>query len=200
MTGPFIYPSAPHVRRHGPRGYADAASYRPWLRDEFCFRCVYCLLRESWGLARGMFGIDHFLPTSLHPKKAGQYDNLVYACTTCNLAKGKRTLPDPCLALVQSGIQVLEDGTLVTHTKEARRLVRVLGLDSAEYVEFRRLWIDIIALIRVHDGTLHQRLMGFPENLPQLQRLRPPRGNTRPEGIGQSWLARKERGELPELY
>lgn len=53
MTFPFNYPDAPHRRRHGPRGYADYASYRPWLRDEFTFRCVYCLLREQWGLVRG---------------------------------------------------------------------------------------------------------------------------------------------------
>ena len=45
----FTYPSEPDVRRHGPQGYADAASYRPWLRDEFAFRCVYCLFREQWG-------------------------------------------------------------------------------------------------------------------------------------------------------
>jgi hypothetical protein len=33
----FTYPAEPHRRRHGPQGYADAASYRPWLRDEFAF-------------------------------------------------------------------------------------------------------------------------------------------------------------------
>ncbi len=40
MTPLFVYPTLPHVRRHGPRGYADYPSYRPWLRDEFAFRCV----------------------------------------------------------------------------------------------------------------------------------------------------------------
>ena len=49
MTDPFSYPAAAHVRRHGPQGYADYPSYLPWLRDEFSFRCVYCLLREQWG-------------------------------------------------------------------------------------------------------------------------------------------------------
>ena len=60
MSAPFDYP-APHLRRHGPMGYADYASYRPWLRDEFSFRCVYCLLREQWGRVRGLFDLDHFL-------------------------------------------------------------------------------------------------------------------------------------------
>ena len=52
---PFRYPEQPHVRRHGPQGYVTLESYRPWLRDEFTFRCVYCLLREQWGRARGSF-------------------------------------------------------------------------------------------------------------------------------------------------
>jgi hypothetical protein len=56
----FDYPPGPHVRRHGPRGYADLESFRPWLRDEFDFRCVYCLLREQWGRTRGTFELDYF--------------------------------------------------------------------------------------------------------------------------------------------
>ena len=35
----FEYPSELHVRRHGPRGYRDYRSYKPWLRDEFDFCC-----------------------------------------------------------------------------------------------------------------------------------------------------------------
>ena len=45
----FVYPEVPHSRRHGPKGYADCYQYHPWLRDEFSFRCVYCLSRERWG-------------------------------------------------------------------------------------------------------------------------------------------------------
>jgi len=45
----FRYTATPHVRRHGPCGYGDVESYRPWLRDEFTFRCLYCLFREQWG-------------------------------------------------------------------------------------------------------------------------------------------------------
>jgi hypothetical protein len=81
MTIPFIYPPGPHVRRHGPAGYADHTGYQPWLRDEFSFRCVYCLLREQWGRVGGVFDIDHFLPVSNRPDLAAEYDNLLYACT-----------------------------------------------------------------------------------------------------------------------
>jgi hypothetical protein len=44
----FRYPAAPHRRRHGPHGYAIIESFRPWLRDEFAFGCVYCRYREQW--------------------------------------------------------------------------------------------------------------------------------------------------------
>jgi hypothetical protein len=101
MTTPFTYPAAPHVRRHGPQGYADHASYRPWLRDEFTFRCVYCLLREQWGRVSATFDIDHFLPVAHHPELAATYDNLLYSCATCNVGKGAQRLPDPCRVFVQ---------------------------------------------------------------------------------------------------
>ena len=64
MSTPFLYPPAPHVRRHGPQGYAG---YLPWLRDEFSFCCVYCLLREQWCRVRGVYAIDHFLPVAPPP-------------------------------------------------------------------------------------------------------------------------------------
>lgn len=44
------------------------------------------------------------------------------------------------------------------------------------------------------------QLMGFPDDLPDLSRLRPPEGNSRPEGVQQSYFAQRQRGELPETY
>ena len=36
----FRAAETPHVRCHAPKGYQDYRSYKPWLRDEFPFRCV----------------------------------------------------------------------------------------------------------------------------------------------------------------
>ena len=47
---------------------------------------------------------------------------------------------------------------------------------------------------------LHRKLMGYPDDLPDLRGLRPPGGNMRPEGVSASCHARRERGELPETY
>jgi hypothetical protein len=196
----FRYPDAPHVRRHGPRGYIDYGSYRPWLRDEFTFRCVYCLLREQWGRVRGIFDIEHFLPIAHHPGQSRAYHNLLYGCATCNAAKGSQLVPDPCRVLLSQDVTVGEDGRILASTPEAARVIRILGLDDAEYTEFRLLWLGIIRLAERYDPTLYHRLMGFPDDLPDLARRRPPGRNKRPEGVAESYFARRSRGALPPTY
>jgi len=196
----FNYPAEQHVRRHGPQGYAGAESFRPWLRDEFSFRCVYCLLREMWGLVPGVFGVDHFLAVVSHPGRTLSYDNLLYCCTTCNGAKGKRRLPNPEKVLIASEVQVNEDGTIEGKTRAARCLIRVLGLNDSEYIEFRMVWLDIVALARERDPKLYARLMGFPADLPNLASLRPPKANTRPQGVEECYFAQRHRGSLPATY
>jgi hypothetical protein len=200
MTVPFEYPVNPHQRRHGPRGYADYASYRPCLRGEFAFRCVYCLQRERWVPPAAVLEIDHFLPVAINPDLTTEYDNLLYCCSTCNAAKRARLLPDPTTVLVREAVDVEADGTIRPHTPEASRLMALLGLDSAAYTEFRLLWIGIVAMAERHAPDLFARLMGYPVDLPDLAALRPPGGNTRPDGIAESNRQRRERGELPATY
>jgi hypothetical protein len=196
---PFVYPDSAHVRLHGPYGYSDYARFRPWLRDEFRFRCVYCLTREQWGLVKGLYDLDHFLSQARYPEAALDYDNLLYACRTCNSAKGRELVPNPCDCLLRGHVIVNEDGSIEGRTTESRRLIRKLGLDDAEYREFRRMWIDVVALARGRDPDLFQRLMKYPDNLPNLATLRPV-GNSRPQGVRQSCYARRQRGQLPETY
>lgn len=200
MTTPFIYPSAPHVRRHGPMGYADYASYRPWLRDEFSFRCVYCLIREQWGRVRGVYDIDHFLPVVNHVGLALDYDNMLYVCATCNSAKGSREVPDPLLVLTSPNVHVGEDGVMQAATPEAARLIKLLGLNGKLAVEFRLLWIGIVALAAKGDNDLYRQLMAYPSELPDLGSLKPPGGNSRPDGVTASLFAQKLRNELSATY
>jgi hypothetical protein len=200
MTIPFQYPPLPHSRRHGPQGYADYSRFLPWLRDEFSFRCVYCLLRERWETGTAFFHIDHFKPAPHRPDLVTDYDNLLYACVKCNLAKGIRLLPDPLSVLTIAVVRVELDGTIhADGNSDAARLIELLGLNSPEYTRFRKLWIDIVALAR-QDVDLCQRLLGYPANLPDLRRQRPPHGNTRPAGVEQSAFAQRKRGELPSYY
>lgn len=197
---PFTYPATVHIRRHGPQGYADPNSYRPWLRDEFSFRCVYCLLREQWGQVRGFYAIDHFLAVAHHPDQALVYDNLLYACAGCNAVKAARAVPDPLVVLTSEAVRVTEDGRLHADTQEVARLIELLGLDCDQLAEFRMLWMGIVALAKQHEPALYQKLMGYPADLPDLAALRPPGGNMRPGGIEQSCYARRQSGTLPETY
>ena len=196
----FDYPITPHTRKHGPVGYATYAAYRPWLRDEFTFRCVYCLAREQWGRVTGEFGVDHFQPQTRSPQQALDYENLLYCCQSCNALKGNADIPDPCATLTAEHVRVKANGTIEGLTREARKTIRVLALDSESCNRWRRLWLRNMELAAEHSRDQYVQLMGFPDDLPDLSRLRPPVGNSRPEGIEQSYFAQRQRGELPETY
>jgi hypothetical protein len=146
------------------------------------------------------FSLDHFLPVWVHPEHQRSYDNLLYACVACNQSKGATLLPDPTQMLLDGAVRVKEDGRIEAMTHEARRIIRMLGLDGSEETEARLLWIGITALAQRTDPALYPRLMGFPGELPDLQRLRPPGGNTRPEGVAICFHAQKREGTLPATY
>lgn len=196
MTQPFVYPAEPHVRRHGPRGYADASGFKPWLRDEFVFRCVFCLDRETW--QKSTLDVEHFEPASLVPQRRLDYGNLLYACRTCNGAKSDTTVPDPCQHLLRGTVSMDENGTLTATTPESERIIDSLALNAARHREYRRMWRRVIEVVQVSDPGLYQVLMGYPTVLPDLERLRPPGGNARPDGVAESCRLRRLRGELPE--
>lgn len=95
---------------------------------------------------------------------------------------------------------ILDDGKVAATEPEGQRLIAQLRLNSSEMIHFRRLWLEIVAMAEGGNPRLYQRLMGFPNDLPDLRTLHPPEGNVRPEGIEQSYLVRRERGQLPDLY
>lgn len=196
---PFSYPPESLERRHGPDGYKDYLSYRPWLRDEFSFRCVYCLVRERWGRVTGEFDLDHFIPQVQEPAKAVKYANLLYACHTCNLRKGQHLLPDASSSLTAECVRVYADGTILPLTADAERIIRVLCLNSSKLKQWRRLWVRIVELAEQHDDEQYRQLMGYPDDLPDLSACAVP-SNAKKDGIAQSCFARRERGELPETY
>jgi hypothetical protein len=136
--------------------------------------------------------IDHFYAIAYRPELKVDYDNLLLVCPICNVLKGSLVLPDPCHVLTSDAVMVNEDGTIQTQKREARRLIRTLGLNERPATEFRLLWNSIATLARRFDPVLWQKLMGFPDDLPDLRRLKPPCGNSRPEGIEQSCQAQRE--------
>jgi len=199
---PFAFPSGVHVRRHGPAGWLDYRRYRPWLRDEFSFRCVYCLYRERWMDVRRGYQIDHFVPQKFRPDLRTDYDNLLYLCAACNNYKGAVLLPDPCQVPLCECLRFNDDGTveaLDPHQYEGQQLIDILELDQPQLIEFRRSRIGAIRSHLVHDPDLYLHDMGYPSDLPDLTLDIPPR-NMRPGGVAESCRSRLNAGILPIVY
>ena len=109
-------------------------------------------------------------------------------------------MPDPLVVLFRANAFVTEDGVLHTTTPEAARLVELLALDRPQATELRMTWIGIIALAKKHDETLYCKLMGYPDDLPNLSLLRLPGGKCKSESIATSFFALRSNGSLPETY
>lgn len=195
----FDYPESRAQRIHGPMGYSSYESFRPWLRDEFTFRCVYCLKRETWGQLTGEFELDHFEPQSLAPDLALDYFNLVYSCRRCNQVKLDQRVDDPLTTLSAESTTVCPDGRISSERIETQRLIRQLDLNSPKLVKWRVMWMRIVELAGKQDSILYKQLTGFPDELPNLGQLKPP-SNVNPSGIEICWYAKRQRGQLPNEY
>ncbi len=194
---PYAYPHDAHQRRHGPSGYAAYEKYRPWLEDEFTFRCVYCLKRTVWA-PTDVWVVDHLISQREAPHLECDYDNLVFACQFCNGRKGPNHVPDPCQVAYGDCLRVESDGSVTPLNPSGRRLEEVLRLNHPRRVQERLKWMRIFSVLADHDRAEFQRLMGFPAELPNLATRQCT--NHRPEGIEESYHARRQRGELPVVY
>jgi hypothetical protein len=198
----FDYPTAPHDRRHGPEGYANYESYRDWLRDEFTFRCVYCLQREQWYDRAATFNVEHFIPVDVDPDGNCEYMNLLYACATCNNAKRNVLgVPDPCAVAFHECIRVRDNGEIEALNPHGEKLREALRLNSDGNVRHRSRWMRVMVALQATHPELYQEYMGFPADLPDLRppKRRAPR-NTKPDGATNCYFALRERGELPAGY
>lgn len=199
---PFIYPSQPHTRKHGPMGYTKHRFYRNWLRDEFVFTCVYCLRRETWVTTKRDWELDHFIPRSVLPEGALDYDNLVYACSTCNRSKAVHLAPDLCKTAYGDCVEVDDNGEIhaIGNSSAGLTLIETLGLDAEDYNELRRAVFELRDILPVGSRP-YLRWFGYPKELPDLSKEpKPPSGNKRPNGIHESLYAKSKRGELPKYF
>ena len=195
---PFAFPELTH-RRHGPSGWTDYGRYKQWLRDEFAFRCVFCLNRERWMDTRRGYQIDHFVPQKIRPDLKSDYTNLLYLCHACNHAKGAKELADPFKVRLASCLQFHRDGIVEALQEEGERIIEILELDDPPLIDYRRRKIGGLLSDAESDWDRFVEEMKFPDNMPDLT-LDPPPLNSREEGISESWFALKLRGELPEFY
>ena len=184
------------MRRHGPYGCHRYGEYRNWLRDEFGFRCVYCLRRETWLTTRKDHEIDHFLPRQDHEDVENDYDNLVFACRECNGTKAAKYLPSPEKIPYGDCLSVDEHGEIHPKNEQGEIIIEILRLDAPERNALRRKILETIS--ESSPGTKTMKwCLGYPDDLPDLSKETAPKGNKRPAGIMNSHFERKNRNKLP---
>ena len=198
VAEPFAYPPEPHRRRHGPAGYAKYQQYRPWLEDEFTFRCVYCLKRMVWS-PTDVWSVDHLIPQDEAQELVCEYDNLVLACQCCNRMKSNQRVPDLGRVAYGQCLRVESDGSIKALNRHGSRLLRALRLNEPRYQQWRSQRMLELRALALCDPEAYEQAMGFPKDPPDLAALKV-KTNNRPQGIQESWFAKKQRDELPKIY
>jgi len=149
--------------------------------------------------------VEHFVARALRADLTLDYDNLVFACAGCNGAKETIKVPDPCKVAFGDLVEVAADGQITAKNEAGRYLIEKMQLDDDECTHIRSTILNIIKLARGHTDEELARvvlgeLLGFPPDLPDLNRFRPPGGNSRPEGVHNCFFALRARDQLPEYY
>lgn len=203
---PFTYPTQPHVRKHAPAGYKDYSEYKPWLRDEFEFRCVYCLHREMWSRDRhASFSVDHIVPQVEDATRICEYGNLAYACLRCNSFKQAVRVLDPTQEGMGRHLRVEPDGSVTGLTENGQFLIELLQLNTRSVISERLRILRNLKLRQRYpkDKDLEADFLAafrYPEYMPDLRPLKPPEGNRLDANKFQCFHARREVGQLPDIY
>ena len=150
----FQYPQEVHTRRHGPCGYSNYQSYKPWLRDEFLYRCVYCLWREKWcPSGDAAFSVEHLKSQAAAPELSDSYDNLVYACCRCNSIRSDvEMILDPCRDVFADHLKVDADGSITGRSPKGEHLIAICKLNQEDIVQARSNMLELVAVCEA-DGT-----------------------------------------------
>lgn len=151
--------------------YRNYRSYLDFLRDDFDFRCGYCLHRETWDQPAS-FEIDHWNSSKEPPELRAQYANLVYSCRTCNLQKLQvRLTLQPLRDNLSMHLSYSESGLAVPLTPRGKAFVRQLSLNAQSRVDLRRRWLALWALVL--QASKPELVAGWPTHLPNLTVVRP---------------------------
>lgn len=208
VPAPLAYPTSAHVRKHSPVGYTNYRQFKPWLRDEFTFRCVYCLERERWYPSRAdAFSVDHVVAQAADPKRilVCNYKNLVYACSRCNSLKRDIKLPDPTSMAMAACLSLAADGKMKALNIDGKIIIDILCLNESPVIDTRRSISRVIKLKRAYpdDPEIHELFLdvfGYPDDLPDLESKRPRGGKHRESAPVPSYHRLRQLNQLGEIY
>lgn len=202
----FDYPTA-FTAKYSPWGYTRYASYKDWLRDEFSFRCAYCLTREKWCPAGHRdFAVEHIAPKSSNKHLKTVYENLAYACHLCNSRKGTRLTLNPRSNPFGTHLSVKGDGTIDGLTSDGNKMILILGLDEDELIETRKHYIEIYNAFQDPANKGHSFVVSqyewafsYPKSLPDLKGKNPP-GQKNRKAVNKCWFQRLRTKTKPTIY
>lgn len=128
---------------------------KKFLSRDFAKKCAYCKIREGDLAGPDSFEKDHFIPVS--NGGSDEYDNLYYACTSCNGKAGKsdswsKTLLDPCRDNIWGiHISLSDDFRYEDITEQGDEYIKTFKLNRKSYVIQRRV-------IAKHQKELQEKL------------------------------------------
>ena len=199
----FDYPGQ-HVRKHAPAGYAEYQEFKEWLRDEFTFRCAYCLERERWyPSSKAGMSTDHIVARMKDKDLEVEYGNTVYACLRCNSAKRENELIDPTATAFSDHLEMAPDGLMHPKTVQGYKLIHLLHLNEDDPLRTRRTKMGILKLKGRYPqdadvDELYLDAFGYPTVLPDLVNKVPPGGNPLHANTADCYFERRKRGQITE--
>jgi hypothetical protein len=163
------------------------------------------MLRERWTPnGQHAFSVEHISPKAVDPSRECEYDNLAYACCSCNSAKQDEICPiNLASEAIGYHLEIRADGIADAKTEAGLQLVEICRLNRPTLVEFRRRVMRLHKKLSRNPRKNSVDLVawfGYPDDLPNLMELRPPEGNFRENGLASSYSILKNSGTLAAVY
>jgi len=136
-------------RRKTKKKFSDYRKYKPWLREDFKYACVYCSIHEGEFGGFHNFHVEHFKPKSKFPTLETEYINLLYACWRCNSFKGEdwpsnnplksgRGYLNPCKYDYEEYFIIDKDEVITGKVKVVTYMIERLHLNCYFLIEVRK--------------------------------------------------------------
>jgi len=97
------------IRKHHPPYSKDYTKYKPYLRQDFNYRCAYCTIHEGEFGGLRNFVVEHFRPRWKFSELECEYTNLYYACRIYNVEPNQRRSIRRELELLKGYLQILDE-------------------------------------------------------------------------------------------
>jgi len=150
---PLRYPTKKHRRTETPPSFKNHRQYKPYVQREFIGRCVYCR-KSDLDQEPGAFHVEHYRPQKHFPNLATTYNNLFYACSTCNIFKAdywnqrvEARIPNPCDDVMSQHL-AFRDHIIEEQSQRGLIAIEQLRLNNDNSTGYRqRLHQDVLRLI-----------------------------------------------------